>query len=75
MKISHLLDKDKLYALSILRWVAFALHPLTIVEITKALLIVDDNCEDLLVDKLLDAINKDYVSSEILGLCGSLLET
>ena len=76
MKISHLPDKDKLRAFSILRWVAFALRPLTIVEITEALLIVDDdNCEDLSVDELPDAIDEDYVSSEILGLCGSLLET
>ena len=60
--------------MSILRWVAFALRPLTIVEITEALLIVD-NCEDLSVDELPDAIDEDYVSSEILGLCGSLLET
>ena len=74
MKISYLPDKDKLRALSILRWVAFALRPLTIVEITEALLIVD-NCEDLSVDELPDAIDEDYVSSEILGLCGSLLET
>ncbi|KAH6676757.1 hypothetical protein B0J14DRAFT_360351 [Halenospora varia] len=75
MKISHLPDKDNLRALSILRWAAFALRPLTILEITEALLIVDDNCEDLLTDELPDAIDEDYVSSEILGLCGSLLET
>jgi ankyrin repeat protein len=74
MKISYLPDKDKLRALSILRWAAFALRPLTILEITEALLIVDDNREDLLVDELPDAIDEDYVSSEILGLCGSLLE-
>lgn len=75
MKISHLPDKDKLRALSILRWAAFALRPLTILEITEALLIVDDNCEDLSADELPEAIDEDYVGSEILGLCGSLLET
>jgi hypothetical protein len=74
MKISYLPDKDNRSALSILRWAAFALRPLTILEITEALLIVDDNLEDLLVDELPDAIDEDYVSSEILGLCGSLLE-
>jgi ankyrin repeat protein len=74
MKIFHLPDKDKLRALSILRWAAFALRPLTILEITEAVLIVDDSCEDLSVDELPDAIDEDYVSSEILGLCGSLLE-
>jgi hypothetical protein len=75
IKISHLLDKDKLCTLSILQWAVFALCPLTILEITKALLIVNNNSEDLLVDELPDTINEDYINSEILGLCGSLLET
>ncbi|KAH8598504.1 prion-inhibition and propagation-domain-containing protein [Bisporella sp. PMI_857] len=75
VKISNLPEKDKLRAFSILRWAAFALRPLTILEITEALLIVDDECEDFPVDELPDAIDEDYVRSEILGLCGSLLET
>ncbi|KAG9228536.1 ankyrin [Amylocarpus encephaloides] len=65
MKISHLPDKDKHRAFSILRWTAFGLRPLTILEITEALLIMDDDsCEDL----------SDYISNEILAPCGSLLE-
>jgi ankyrin repeat protein len=76
MKISYLPDKDRLRAFSILRWAAFALRPLTILEVTEALLIADnDNCEDLPDDELPDAIDEDYISTEILGLCGSLLET
>jgi hypothetical protein len=60
----------------IVRWAAFALRPLTILEITEALLIADDdNCDYLLVDELPDTIDEDYVSSEVRGLCGSLLET
>jgi ankyrin repeat protein len=74
-KISHLPDKDKHRAFSILRWAALALRPLTILEITEALLITDNDCDDLSVEELPDAIDEDYVSSEILGLCGSLLET
>ena len=74
-KILGLPDKDRLRAFSILRWATFALRPLTILELTEALLIVDEDCEDLSVDELPDAIDEDYVSSEILGLCGSLLET
>ena len=74
MKISYLPDKDKLRAFSILRWTAFALRPLIILEITEALLIADNNYEDLLVDKLPDAIDEDYISSEILGLYRSFLE-
>lgn len=74
-KISDLPEKDRLRAFSILRWATFALRPLTILEITEALLIVDDECEDLSVDELPDAIDEDYIHSEILGLYGSLLET
>ncbi|KAH8592643.1 prion-inhibition and propagation-domain-containing protein, partial [Bisporella sp. PMI_857] len=76
MKILHFSDKDRLRAFSILRWAAFALRPLTILELTEALGIIDDdNCEELLVDDLPDTIDDDYISSEILGPCGSLLET
>jgi len=75
IKISHLPDKDRLCVLSILQWAAFALCLLMILEITKALLIINDNGKDLSVDELADAIDEDYVNSEILGLCGSLLET
>ena len=39
------------------------------------LIVDDDSCEDLSVDELPDAVDEDYISSEILGPCGSLLET
>ena len=86
-KVEHLYDrnwdrvvamdeKDSNRALSILRWAAFALRPLTILELTEALLIADeDSCDDLLVDELPDSIDEEYIRSEILGPCGSLLET
>jgi hypothetical protein len=35
MKITHLPDNDRLRAFLILRWAAFALRPLTILEITE----------------------------------------
>lgn len=59
-------------AVSLLRWAAFALRPLTVAEITEALLITDDG--DILVDEMPDSIDQDYVDGEILGLCGSLIE-
>jgi ankyrin repeat protein len=63
-------------AFSILRWAAFALRPLTILEITEALLIVDDDdCEDLSVDELPDTIDEEYIKSGILDLCGSFLKS
>ncbi|KAH8670344.1 ankyrin-1 [Tricladium varicosporioides] len=74
-KVLHLPEKDRARALSILRWATFALRPLTILEITEALLIVDNDSEDLSVDEWPDTIDEDYVNSEILGLCGSLIET
>ncbi|RDW85385.1 hypothetical protein BP5796_03710 [Coleophoma crateriformis] len=75
MKISHLQDKDRLRVFSILRWAAFSLRPLTILELTEALLIMDDNdFEDILLDELPDTIDEEYVNGELLGLCGSFLD-
>ncbi|MCJ1346752.1 hypothetical protein MMC31_004970 [Peltigera leucophlebia] len=73
--ISGLPKYEKLRALDILRWVTFALRPLTVLEITEALLIEDnDNCADLRSDELPDDVDKDFVDEQIIGLCGSLLE-
>ena len=35
----------------------------------------NNNYKDLLVEELPDAINEDYINSEILGLYGLLLKT
>ena len=75
MDISRRQDSDKTRAFSILRWTACALRPLTVAELTGALLIIDDDdCNDLFVDELPEAIDEEYVHDEILDLCGSLLE-
>ena len=75
-KILEMPESRRSRALAILRWAAFALRPLTIIEITEALLIVDnDDCEDLSLDELPDSVDDEYVQSGILGLCGSLIET
>ncbi|MCJ1462826.1 hypothetical protein MMC07_001429 [Pseudocyphellaria aurata] len=67
---------DRSRALAILRWAVFALRPLTVLEMTEALVVtLDDSNDDLPVDDLPDAIDKEYVDSEILELCGSFLET
>jgi len=73
MRICQLSEKDKIRAFAILRWAAFALRPLTVLEITEAL-IVDDDAEDLSIEELPDAIDDDYISTELQGHCGSLLE-
>ncbi|RYP81670.1 hypothetical protein DL769_001902 [Monosporascus sp. CRB-8-3] len=74
-QISSLPDSDRSRAFSILRWTAFALRPLTVAELAEALLVVDDDtCADLLVEEFPDAIDEEFIDTEILGLCGSLLE-
>ncbi|KAE8137940.1 hypothetical protein BDV38DRAFT_270964 [Aspergillus pseudotamarii] len=73
MKIMRLTEEDKSRALSLLRWTAFSLRPLTICEISGALVIGEEDGE-LLLDDLPDSIDEDYVTTEIVDLCGSLLE-
>lgn len=70
------LKRNKSRALAILRWVIFALRPLTVVELTEALIVTcqDDDCDDLQVDEWPDSIDQDYIDDQIIGLCGSLLE-
>ncbi|OAQ98280.1 hypothetical protein LLEC1_04056 [Akanthomyces lecanii] len=72
-RLLHLPTWESSRAVSLLRWAAFSLHPLTVAEITEALLIHED-CEELLLDEMPDSIDQDYIDGEILGLCGSLLE-
>ncbi|KAI3581766.1 hypothetical protein IWW34DRAFT_616852, partial [Fusarium oxysporum f. sp. albedinis] len=71
-RITRLGEWEKHRAFALLRWTAFALRPLTVCEITEAVLIV--KFEDLPLDDLPDAVDDDYVDSEIIGLCGPLLE-
>lgn len=72
---------DRARALAILRLVAFGLRPITILEMTGALLLTDlediDNLEDIdeLEDELPDEVDEHYVKTEILELCASLVET
>ncbi|KAF9770533.1 hypothetical protein IL306_011902, partial [Fusarium sp. DS 682] len=71
-RITRLGEWEKHRAFALLRWTAFALRPLIVCEITEAVLIVE--FEDLPLDDLPDAVDDDYVDSEIIGLCGPLLE-
>jgi ankyrin repeat protein len=64
-------DRDR--ALCLLRWAAFSIRPLTVYEITEAVLVTDD-CEEFPFDEMPDSIDNDYVDSMILDLCGSLIE-
>jgi ankyrin repeat protein len=72
-QILHFPESRRDRAISLLRWAAFSLRPLTIAEVTEALLVSVDS-EDILVDELPDYIDDDYINSEIRSLCGSLIE-
>ena len=72
-KILGFPEEERSRTFSLLRWAAFAVRPLTVSEITVAVLIHEDR-DDLPLDEMPDSIDEDYVNSEILGLCGSLVE-
>ncbi|KAF4336588.1 ankyrin repeat domain protein [Fusarium beomiforme] len=72
-RIHSMGESDKTRAISLLQWTAFAFRPLTIYEITEAVLITDD-MEELPIEEMPDCIGEDYVESMILELCGSLIE-
>jgi hypothetical protein len=71
-RIGRLREEVQCRTFSLLRWAAFALRPLTVCEITEAVLV--DQYQDLPLDELPDAVDIDYVDTEIVGLCGPLLE-
>jgi ankyrin repeat protein len=66
-------ERERCRAMSLLRWAAFSLRPLTVGEITEAVLI-DEGCDDFPIDELPDAIDDVFIDRQILGLCMSLLE-
>lgn len=72
-RINSMGSEDKQRALSLLRWAAFAVNPLTAGQIAEAVLITDDY-EELQADERPECIDEDYIESMILDLCGSLLE-
>ncbi|KAK5989337.1 Erythrocyte ankyrin [Cladobotryum mycophilum] len=72
LRLSQLPQAERDRAFSLLRWATFALRPLTVCEIAEAVLI-DMDGEELPVDEMPDEVEDEYINSEILGLCGSLL--
>ncbi|KAG9494957.1 hypothetical protein J7337_013186 [Fusarium musae] len=71
-KITKLEEEGRDRAFALLRWAAFALRPLTVCEITEAALILTSG--ELSRDDFPDAVDDEYIKSEIIGLCGPLLE-
>ncbi|KAJ6083040.1 hypothetical protein N7467_007175 [Penicillium canescens] len=73
MRIAKLPEEDRNRAISLLRWTAFSLRPLTVNEMTEALLISE--CSDeVRMDGMPENIDMDYIEKGILLYCGSLLE-
>ncbi|RYP27389.1 hypothetical protein DL767_007708 [Monosporascus sp. MG133] len=60
-RITNLREDVRSRAFSILRWTTFALRPMTILEITEALLVPNEDWDDLSNEDLPDAIDKDYI--------------
>ncbi|KAL8301067.1 hypothetical protein RB593_000054 [Gaeumannomyces tritici] len=78
-RIANNPDSDaKARAFTILRWAAFGARPLTVLELVEALTIpqdadADDLDDEELPDEMSD-IDEDYVQTNIVDLCGSLVE-
>ncbi|KAI0199187.1 prion-inhibition and propagation-domain-containing protein [Astrocystis sublimbata] len=73
-RIINLTNISRYRAFSILRWATFALRPITIYEVTEALLLADDDCGALDYTELPDSIDEVYIKTEIIELCESLIE-
>lgn len=73
-RISSLGQEESERAFDMLKWVTFAVRPMTVAELAEALLI-DLTREDILIDDLPDFIEDDYIDDEILRISASFLET
>ncbi|ROT35335.1 hypothetical protein SODALDRAFT_243739, partial [Sodiomyces alkalinus F11] len=70
--MAQLAESDRHRAFALLRWTTFALRPLTIGEITEAVVIKD--AEEIPWEDLPDDVNEAYVDGQIRYLCDPLLE-
>lgn len=68
-------EQDFNRAMAILRWAAFAFRPLTVSELTEALLIEPDQEQGVLcLEDMPDDIDDEYIDGGIKDLCGSLID-
>ena len=71
---SRPVDEQK-RALAILRWATFAMRPLTVWEMTEALIVeTGDDGASLPWDELPDTVDNEYINGEIIDICGCLVE-
>lgn len=71
--ISNLVERERNRAIEILRWTLFATRPLSVLELSEAILIDTEN-KTLNRSDFPDCINDNYINFQILRLCGSLIE-
>lgn len=71
-RIMNMSDQDRDRAFVLLRWTAFALGPLSVYTVVEAVLM--DQFEELNLDDYPESVNDEYVTREILGICGPLVE-
>ena len=72
-RISNLAEREKKRAIEILRWTLFATRPLSVIELSEAILIGTEK-ETFDRSDFPDSIDEDYVNFQILRICGSLIE-
>lgn len=73
MGISHLSEDNRERSIALLRWAAFALRPLSVCEMVGALLISAD-CDEVRFEGVPGRINENYIRTEMMELCGSLID-
>ncbi|PNP86555.1 hypothetical protein FNYG_00257 [Fusarium nygamai] len=71
-RIMNMSDQDRDRAFALLRWTAFTFLPLTVCEVTEAIIITQFG--ELDPDDYPENVDDEYITSEILGLCGPLVE-
>lgn len=71
--ISNLVERERKRAIEILRWTLFATRPLSVLELSEAILIDPEN-ETFNRSDFPDCIDDDYIDFQILRICGSLIE-
>ncbi|KAH7490537.1 hypothetical protein FOMA001_g3721 [Fusarium oxysporum f. sp. matthiolae] len=71
-RIMEMPDWDRDRAFALLRWSAFTFRPLTVFAVTEAVLITQ--FQELDPDEYPENVDDEYIRTEIIGLCGPLLE-
>lgn len=67
--------EDRSRAFDILRWTVFSLRPLSVAEVTEALIVsAFAGDRSLPIDELPDEVDEEFIDQEILAICGSLVE-